>query len=356
MGRGSDDTFQEEAAQAVFENRGGYVAGRGGTGKSAKEHGVLSRVKAKFEAAGHMVDVLAFTHVQSANVDGNTVLHYLHAKAGCKNRVIIVDESSMVPLRLWAALATFKFTGAKFVVLGDVDGQIPPIVDRHREELWATIDRSRFMHELVGGLRVELRKYRRGRDYEHFDLVGSIYPSTGTTLEEALMKVREVYQVHRPLEQCHTLMCVTNKCRIELNRRLNAFHAREDAVLAKCGDRNEAAQDMRLWPGILLQSAVTDRKHLKNALRYKVEEVTKDTTLLTRVNDEGEVVGEQFSMPTAEVPMKLRLTYAITYDSSQARTLYGNVRLVQTDHYHMTLRRLIVGLGRAPEGCQLEVE
>ncbi len=32
-------------------------------------------------------------------------------------------------------------------------------------------------------------------------------------------------------------------------------------------------------------------------------------------------------MVTTEVPHKLRLTDAITYDSSQARTLYGIVRL-----------------------------
>ena len=34
LGRGTDDTFQEEAAAAIFENLGGYVAGRGGVGKS----------------------------------------------------------------------------------------------------------------------------------------------------------------------------------------------------------------------------------------------------------------------------------------------------------------------------------
>ena len=56
------------------------------------------------------------------------------------------------------------------------------------------------------------------------------------------------------------------------------------------------------------------------------------------------------------VPGVLRLCLAITYDSSQPRTLLGHVRLTQTDHAHMTLRRLIVGLGRAPEGSQLEVE
>ncbi len=112
---------------------------------------------------------------------------------------------------------------------------------------------------------------------------------------------------------------------------------------------------MKLWPGIVLQAATTDRKHLKNALRYKVQEVTSESIQLARVDDEG-VVGESFSLPTDDVPGKLRLTHAITYDSSQARTLYGNVRLTQTSHPRMNLRRLIVGLGRAPASEQMEVE
>ena len=113
---------------------------------------------------------------------------------------------------------------------------------------------------------------------------------------------------------------------------------------------------MKLWPGLVLQSATTDRKHLKNALRYAVAASTVETTQLVRVNDAGTAVGEPFSLPTAEVPAKLRLCHAITYDSSQARTLYGNVRLTQTSHPHMNLRRLIVGLGRAPKDAQIEVE
>jgi hypothetical protein len=357
IGRGPDDTFQEEAAQRIAEN--GFQAnvhGRGGTGKSW----LLTLVKKKAEAAGWVVDVLAFTHVQAANVDGATILHHLHAKAGSKKHLIIIDEESQVPLRLWAALANFKFTGSRFVVLGDVAGQLPPIADRHREELWATIDDSRFMHELCGGLRVELHKFRRGGDQAHFDLVGSIYPSTGTTLGEALEKVREKYPVHRPQEQCDTILCLSNKCRKEVNTRHNDFHATVDSICVKAdtttATRDDGSQDMKLWPGIVLQAAVSDRKQLKNALRYKVLEVTEETCTMVRINDEGTTAGEPFTMATKEVPKKLRLTYAITYDSSQARTLYGRVRLVQTDHRHMTLRRLIVGLGRAPEGSQLEVE
>ena len=113
---------------------------------------------------------------------------------------------------------------------------------------------------------------------------------------------------------------------------------------------------MFVWPGLVLQSATTDKEHLKKALRYVVHGVNAAKTVLARVDDQGEVVGEPFSLLTAEVPEKLRLCHAITYDSSQARALYGNVRLTQTSHPMMTLSRLIVGLGRAPEESQLECE
>ena len=56
-------------------------------------------------------------------------------------------------------------------------------------------------------------------------------------------------------------------------------------------------------------------------------------------------------MTPEEVGEKLLLSHAITYDSSQARTIYGPLRLMQTDHKMMTLRRLIVGVGRAPDGA-----
>ena len=34
IGRGTNDTFQNEVADMIVQNRGGYVDGRGGTGKS----------------------------------------------------------------------------------------------------------------------------------------------------------------------------------------------------------------------------------------------------------------------------------------------------------------------------------
>ena len=105
---------------------------------------------------------------------------------------------------------------------------------------------------------------------------------------------------------------MTNRCRIAINGRLNNHLAPSEAIWAKSDGKDESAQDMKLWPGLVLQSATTDRKHLKNALRYAVAASTVETTQLVRVNDAGTAMGEPFSLPTAEVPVKLRLTHAIT--------------------------------------------
>ena len=78
--------------------------------------------------------------------------------------MVIVDESSMVPLSQWAALANLKFVGNIVVVLGDMAGQFQPIEDQGRQERLVEMDRSKFMHDLVNGLHVTLRKYRRGED------------------------------------------------------------------------------------------------------------------------------------------------------------------------------------------------
>ena len=352
LGRGPDDTFQEEVAQALFKNEGGYVAGQGGVGKSY----VLKLVKQKFEEAKYIVDVIAFTHVQASNVDGITVLHHLHRKIKTKGHVIIVDESSQVPLRLWAALACLKFTGSRFIVLGDVDGQLPPICDQHRLDQWAKVDKSRFMHDLCNGLRVEMRKFRRGTDQAHFDFVGSLYPRMKVSLEDAVRLARRTYPVRRHITQVQTVLCVTNKCRKVINDKLNSHNAAADAVFVKYDGNNEAAQDMHLWPGLVLHSCITDRKHLQNALRYMIKTVDKSQTALVKVNDTNEEIGQTFVLDTSEVPAKLRLSHAITIDNSQARTIYGNVRVIQTDHAHFSLRRLIVALGRVPDASQLEVE
>ena len=383
IGRGGDDEFAangwQRLADAIAANGWqAYVAGQGGTGKS---HWLKLLVKRAREA-GWEVDVIAFTHVQAANltceqveVDGQTVelkihaqtiLHYLHANAGCKRRLIIVDEISMIPLRLWAALAAFRFVGCRFVCMGDVAGQIPPITDQHRLGLWRNIDESRFMKELCGGLRITLRKFRRhpknGRpaDYGHFCFVGSIYPPPGSDeaalLPDALHRARKKYPIQRNEVDVDLFLCATNDRRIDLNRKLNVYRAPEDAIEAPSAESDAQSQKMLLWPGLELQGCVIEQKGIYNGLRYRVQAVDQDVCSVREISDDGKEKGDAIEVAIAEVSKKLWLAYAVTYDSSQARTYYGKVRLVETWRRNFTLRKLIVGLGRAPESVQLEVE
>jgi hypothetical protein len=168
-----------------------------------------------------------------------------------------------------------------------------------------------------------------------------------------------------------TIISVTNAHRKKLKAQHNALYAPAQGSIAVPYE-NERAQDMILWSGLIVQASVTELTaayNLRNALRFKVITVDATSTTLARINDLCQQ-GEQFmqpvellektdwhtfTVPTPLVPRKFLLTHCITYDSAQPRTLHFGVRLEQLDHPRMTLRRLIVGLGRAPVGMDVEL-
>jgi hypothetical protein len=75
LGCGPDDTFQDEAVDALLQRRGGVVVGRGGTGKSE----ILRRLVARLKERGFEAHVVAFTQVAAQNAEGGTILHELYA-------------------------------------------------------------------------------------------------------------------------------------------------------------------------------------------------------------------------------------------------------------------------------------
>ena len=56
---------------------------------------------------------------------------------------------------------------------------------------------------------------------------------------------------------------------------------------------------MKLWPGLILQGATTDQKHVWNALRYRVLAVSPTAVKLAHVDDDGEQKAEPFELLTA---------------------------------------------------------
>jgi len=114
---------------------------------------------------------------------------------------------------------------------------------------------------------------------------------------------------------------------------------------------------MRIWEGLILV-AVGTTEPLRNGLRYQVLGLPNndDLYLLQQINDDGALLGVPFKVDTKRMANSLRLSHAICYFSSQARTITGNLRLAQTNHKAFSIRSLVVGLGRAPEGLCVEVE
>ena len=214
IGREEGDILQQEMAAVIVENRGTYVSGRGGIGKSR----MLKLLEPKLKALGYDVHYIAFTHVAAANLDGNTILYELHRYAKKKRLVAIVDECSMVPLGMWAALANLAFARNIVTPTGSMDGQFLPIQHQHRMRS----HESDFMHELCNGLHILLNKFRRKdgdrpSDYGHFQSISSICPRYNASLELHLYVAGDVrsqrLDLHRNHALHHASLLASRECR-----------------------------------------------------------------------------------------------------------------------------------------------
>ena len=160
-----------------------------------------------------------------------------------------------------------------------------------------------------------------------------------------------------------TTLCISHKMRMAVNSRMNEALAlaQPDAVLVKAPEQPSTdynqPQDMHVWPGIVLMARTkADNKTIKNGQRYQVVGLCNEEFKLAAIDDDGTLSDDVFPLSEAELARNMRLTHAITYFSSQARTIGGGLRLADTDSPRFTIRHSIVGLGRAPNGCDVNVE
>ena len=315
------------------------------------------------------VKICAYTHTAVANCisladhDAKTAMHLLHRyqKQGTHKMAIILDEASMIPLSMWGAFAMLRSMGHIFFIMGDFEGQYLPIQDRHRTELLHEFDWSDFMHWMVNGLHIELRKYRRGADYEHFKLVASIYPRNNVSLEDALKLVHQKYPVVGECGGVH--LCKSHWARRQINERTNlrlkpddAIHVKiSEEVLEKTNFLDNKPQDMFVWIGLIVIGC-GKRGIVKNGLRYRIVDIKDSWFSINHIDDDDHLVGDnRIELGTDELALNTRLSHAVTYFSQQARTIKSPLRLLNTESDNFEIRDLIVGLGRAPEGRLVSV-
>ena len=110
----------------------------------------------------------------------------------------------------------------------------------------------------------------------------------------------------------------------------------------KVSAQGNAPQNMFIWKGLRVLGA--GGKLLKGVF-YEVKSCDAESVTLT--NDQ--------KLTHDEAIKSLRLSYAITFASSQGLTLHGIVRLEDTDNRHFGLRHLYVGSSRCTSSQLLEI-
>jgi hypothetical protein len=319
---------------------------------------------------------IAVTHSASRLLPGgHTLSHALRRDlTGCNltHRVFIVDEASMVPMSAWARMGEWFLMGARFVMLGDWDGQLLPI-----SEAWGSGDpqHADILRQLARSLEIRLVINRRA-DAQHAGFVASLYPCVPGDNHD-LEAIRRRFCWSGALTAPMHALVMSHRKRVQLNALLTEQFDRVQPGarrLIPAGPVPGANQPQPFWcfPGQLVEARVTLSTTLFNGVLYVVRELDDQRVVLDmqeryrapRCDYRGEPVPhaarldrEEFGveLPLAAAAMQLRPTHAMCYASAQGRTMDVPVLLLDASHPHFTTRHLIVGLGRATGGHLVRV-
>ena len=208
----------------------------------------------------------ALRHNTCKLICGKTIAHYLQKYRGkggapAPGTIVVIDEWSEVQLHTWAELAQWKLVGVLFVLVGDADGQRKPSFDKWQDAMNDNdIRESALIHELCGGLRLNLSTYRRGTDQKLFEDMLALYPFADDANRKhiTVANMRRDYPLPAWDATVGTYLVNTHLKRILLNRRVNykLAAAQPKIEFLPCqgplaGAANQP-QDMIVWPGLEL--------------------------------------------------------------------------------------------------------
>ena len=123
----SCDFVYKTFAQLVVANRGAYISGAAGVGKTT----LIKQIKEQIiqeDPSAHIIS-MAVTHVAARLAQGCTISHALRRFAKVRNAWIFIDECSQVPLGMLGEISRWRLVGCKFIIVEDRIGQFLPIYD-----------------------------------------------------------------------------------------------------------------------------------------------------------------------------------------------------------------------------------
>jgi len=358
------DKAQAMAVVVAVENEGGLVSGPAGVGKSQ----ILRAMKVYLESMDQKVITCAYTHCATRLIGGSTIASLLHKNTSLVDTWFLVDEIGLVPISTLGAMSRWTALGARFIFFGDFQGQFAPFIDRWNFKIcW---EFSPLMESLANGLRIEISKYRRGKDLELFNWFHGMYGQEETA---GLVRESRDYYPAACDPMCNPLvLCISHFHRYEVNRIQNerlappgALHCQwdgEDLIGATM-----QPQSMRIWScthkdkldGIHLigNPRGSGKKLVVQGVIYCVMDITDSGVELQMMSEYCHgAKDERVTVPIEDVCSQLRPTHAMCYYTMQGRTVKNrHLVLLDTSSIYFSVRALIVGLSRVEEGSFLHI-
>ncbi len=326
------------------------VTGIARTGKTTYVRGIVERLRKDVK----VVDIISKTHTASRRAGGVTADHWVrrHVMHGSpKCAVLWIDEISQLDVGLWLQINKLATTEMRFLLSGDFN-QFAPIGNNFRGApvLEMAFEQSGLLHTLAGGNAVVLTTCRRS-EASLFDFYSSLIVG-GIRFElpvaEAVRQARVCFPGTAP---ARWNLVISHQRRIRINREYNNREAPPGAVLLEVKGRasqGNAAQAMKLWPGLQLLGCVSaEKKGVRNGCLYTVTSVGDGLVHL-----EGLPVAFTYEQTT----LWLRLSYAQTYASCQGTEFTESLCLWDVGHKYFSMRHLFVGLSRAAQGAFISLQ
>ena len=273
----------------------------------------------------------------------------------CSADAIWIEEFSQIETTLWAQFN--KPVNIQWLLTGDFN-QFPPFFDSwHGAAVHENAFRdSSFFHYLAGGQRLTLTQGFRS-DMDLFNFYSSLIAG-GSRFTQPLAEVLEAARALCRFEgPAANNLVISHRKRVLLNRQLNKAFLPADTtpVFIRCkpkAGQTCAAQNMFLWPGILLLGCVQATKRgIRNNVLYRVLALGEATATLAPAEGSGGSLELSFE----QVASWLRLSFCRTYASCQGWEAEDSLRLHDTTNPHFTRRHLFVAMSRAKACSKLSI-